>query len=247
MRIRLILGLACSLAALLVSAAEPITVAWRDKAPYHYLDNGIERGFLLLRAKRVFALAELPTVFVERPSKRIWRDFQRGKANYCSIGWYRLPERERVAQFSQPLHVDPPQLLLVNPEALPAIRAHGSFAALMADPGVILGVVDGVSYGPVLDRQIAHSANRIERVTVSPASMVAMLAAGRVDYMLADQADWHYLREHDETLRRIAEYQFRDMPPGLARFIVCSKDLPPSVMGRINRAIRAVAAHSAND
>lgn len=242
MRAALTLGLACGLSTWFAAAAQPITVAWRDKAPYHYLENSTERGFLLLRAKRIFALAEVPTEFVERPSKRIWRDFQRGKSHYCSIGWYRLPEREQVAQFSLPFHVDPPQLLLVNPDALPAIRAHDSFAALMADPGVVLGVVDGVSYGPVLDRQIVHSANRIERVTVSPASMIAMLAAKRIDYMLADQADWHYLRRHDETLGRIAEYQFGDMPPGLERFIVCSKDVPPQVMSRINHAIAELAA-----
>lgn len=237
MKALLLIGATCYWSVLSASAAEPITVAWRDKAPYHYLENGIERGFLLLRAKRIFALADVPAVFVERPSKRIWRDFQRGKARYCSIGWYRLPERERIAQFSLAFHVDPPQMLLVSPQAFPAIQAHASFAALMADPNISLGVVDGVSYGPILDRQITRSANRIERVTVSPARMIAMLAANRIDYMLADQADWQYLRSQDQALSQIAEYQFSDMPPGLERYIVCGKDVPPEVMDRLNHAI----------
>lgn len=238
---RLIVLALCCWPAWLAAAADPITVAWRDKAPYHYLENGIEQGFLLLRAKRIFSSAEAPAVFVERPSKRIWKDFERGKANYCSIGWYRLPERERVAQFSIPFHEDPPHMLLVSLPALPAIQAHGSLASLMADPDVALGVVDGVSYGPILDELIRHSANRVEPVTVSPASLMQMVAANRITYMLADQADWQYQRRQAEELGRIAEYHFSDMPPGLERFIVCSKDVSPAVMSRINQAIRALS------
>ena len=36
-------------------AEQPIAVAWRDKAPYHYNENGIDKGSLLLRAKQLFA------------------------------------------------------------------------------------------------------------------------------------------------------------------------------------------------
>ena len=194
MRALLILGLMGYLTAG-QAIAETITVAWRDKAPYHYRENGQERGFLLLRAKHIFALAKVPARFVERPSKRIWLDFQNGKANYCSIGWYRLPEREQIAQFSQPFHVDPPHMLLVNASALALIQTHKTLTSLLADPSVTLGLVDGVSYGADLDAQIAHSANQIKRMTISPASMVHMLAANRFHYMLVDQADWQHLRE----------------------------------------------------
>lgn len=247
MRAGLIIAALCYWPAWLASAAEPLTVAWRDKAPYHYLENGSERGFLLQRAKRIFALAEVPAVFVERPAKRIWRDFQRGKTAYCSIGWYRLPARERVAQFSLPFHLDPPHVVLTNRAALPAVQGHGTFASLLADPSLTLGLVDGVSYGPILDQQIARSANRIERVTVAPASMMAMLAANRITYMLADQADWQHLRSHDEALSQISEHHFADMPPGLERFILCSQDVPADVMEQINHAIRALATQIAAD
>ncbi|MBS7726050.1 transporter substrate-binding domain-containing protein [Pseudomonas lalucatii] len=223
-------------------AAEPITVAWRDKAPYHYRENGRAQGFLLLRARRLFARAEVPALFVERPSKRIWRDFQRGTRGFCSIGWYRLPERERLAQFSLPFHADPPHTLLASAAALPAIQEHGSFASLLADPDISLGVVDGVSYGPELDALIARSANRVVRVTVAPSGLMQMVAANRMAYMLADQADWHYQRSREAGLGGLAEYGFPDMPPGLQRHILCSRDVPIEVMGRLNRAITALAA-----
>lgn len=244
MRATLIFGLIGSLAAG-HAAAESITVAWRDKPPYHYREEGHERGFLLHRAKRVFALANIPTEFVERPSKRIWLDFENGKKRYCSIGWYKLPEREAIAQFSHPLHVDPPHVLLVNVSALPRIQAHRSLSSLLADPGITLGVVDGVSYGPDLDQRMAHSANQIERMTLSPEGMMRMLAANRINYMLADEADWQFLREQREDLSQVTDYHFSDMPAGLQRFIVCSKDVAADTMERLNRAIAEEALKSA--
>lgn len=218
-------------------ADEPLTVAWRNKAPYHYLDEGVERGFLLKRTRQVFAAAGITTQFVQQPAKRIWYSFEQGTPRYCSFGWYRLPERERIALFSQPLHTDPPQIVLASTQSLATIAAHKSFASLLHDSSLRLGLVDGVSYGPSLDRLIAGSANQISHTTVEPTVMMRMVAANRVDFMLADQADWDYLREHESGLDGIAEQHFADMPPGLDRYIVCSKDVPAELMTRINRAI----------
>lgn len=218
-------------------AADPITVAWRNKAPYHYVDQGVEQGFLLERARQIFVTAGIETQFVQHPAKRIWHSFEQGASRYCSFGWYRLPERERIALFSQAFHTDPPHIVLVSTHALAAIRAHSSFAGVLRDKRITLGLIDGVSYGPSLDHLIAGSANQIRHATVEPTVMMRMVAAHRVDYMLADQADWDYLRQHEKGLDTITEQRFTDMPAGLERHIVCSKDVAPELMTRINHAI----------
>jgi hypothetical protein len=63
----------------------------------------------------VFATAGLEARFVNEPQKRIWANFQHGTTNYCSISWYRLPEREALAQYSQPFHEDLPHTILIAP------------------------------------------------------------------------------------------------------------------------------------
>ena len=68
--------------------AQTITVAWRDKPPIHYSENGADKGPVLERAKKVFALAGIDARFIREPSKRIWANFQAGTTNYCSFGWY---------------------------------------------------------------------------------------------------------------------------------------------------------------
>lgn len=230
--------LSATMAAL--AAAAPLTVAWRDKAPYHYLENGTEHSFLLKRARQIFDTAGVPAQFVEEPAKRIWANFAVGAASYCSIGWYRLPEREAIAQFSEVFHTDPPHTLLVAPAALQQVKAHRSLALLLADPDVTLGVVDGVSYGPEIDAMIKAARNKIDRKTVTPAQMTRSVAANRVSYMFIDRDDYEYLRERDEFMRMTLQVDFPDMPRGLNRYIVCSKDVPREVMAKLNRAIDTV-------
>ncbi|PWF55320.1 hypothetical protein C7C56_002460 [Massilia glaciei] len=224
------------------AAAAPLTVAWRDKAPYHHTENGVERGFLLARAKAVFAGAGIEAQFVMEPAKRIWANLDNGTPNYCSIGWYRLPGRERVAQYSKPLHTDLPHTILVAPGAAARVRAHPTLRALLADPGLTLGVVDGVSYGARLDALIAASGNRIDRRTVIPTRMMRMLAAGRVSFMFIDREDLAYLSGREPGVREALRHDFADMPAGLARHLVCGKDVAPALMERIDKAIDKVRA-----
>ena len=221
----------------LAGLAQNITVAWRDKPPYHYSENGIDRGFLLERARQIFAAAGLNANFVKEPPKRIWANFQSGVTDYCSIGWYRLPEREAMAQFSAPIHIDPPHTLLASPDMVAQVRAHASIYSLLADKSLTLGVVDGVSYGASLDALINASANQVLRRTVEPAAMVRMTAANRVSFMFIDRDDLAYLRERDSNLGNAVRIDLPDMPPGLQRYILCSKDVPAATIVRINRVI----------
>jgi polar amino acid transport system substrate-binding protein len=172
--------LACCLLAWSSPAAlgQEITVSWRDKPPYHYVDGEQGRGFLLARGKRVFAAAGVPAQFVMEPSKRIWASFQSGKTNYCSLGRYKMPERDAFAQYTRPIQVDPPQVLLVAEGALPKVKGYKSLAALLAEPGFELGLTDGTSLGPQLDALVAGSANTVTRRTVDASTLIRMVAAG---------------------------------------------------------------------
>jgi len=237
---------ACLGLAALAAASPPITVAWRDKPPYHYTENGEAKGFLLQRAQDVFAKAGIEAHFINEPQKRIWANFAHGATNYCSISWYDLPERERVAQFSAAIHVDAPHTVLVSPAAIAQVKAHATLASLLADPALTLGVVDGVSYGPELDAMIAHSTNQIMRRTVEATNMMRMLAVGRASFMFADRADWDFYRQHEPTLRVVVQHEFPDLPPGQKRHIACSKDIGADVMGRLNAAIAASAGPAPN-
>lgn len=220
--------------------APAITVAWRDRPPYHYTENGVDKGVVLERAKQVFADAGLSARFVKMPSKRIWANFVAHTSNFCSIGWYRIPEREPYSQFSAPILSDPPQVVLVAPSAVAKVDTHATLASLLADPTLSLGLVDGVSYGAPLDARIRAAASQAVPRTVDAASMIRMVAAGRFAFTFSDADDWRYARAHDATLQAAQQRDYPDMPPGLKRYIMCTKDVPAASMARLNRAIEAL-------
>jgi uncharacterized protein (TIGR02285 family) len=236
--------LALSLALPALAAPPAITVAWRDKPPYHFVENGEEKGFLLERSRKVFELAKVNATFVREPSKRIWANFQNGARSYCSIGWYFLPERLPFVQYSAPMHTDEPHVILVAPGSAAAVAQHATLKSLLADKSLTLGVVDGVSYGIGIDALIQSSTNQVLRRVVDPNGMVRMLAAGRASFMFIDQEDYNHLQQVEPSIRQAIKRDFPDMPPGLQRYIVCSKDVAPMVVARLNRAISTTLERS---
>ena len=220
-----------------LAAPPAVTVAWRDKPPYHFVENGEEKGFLLERARKVFELAKVNANFVREPSKRIWANFQNGARNYCSIGWYFLPERLPFVQYSAPMHTDEPHVVLVAQSQAAAVANHTTLKSLLADKALTLGVVDGVSYGIGIDALIQSSQNQVLKRVVDPNGMVRMLGAGRASFMFIDREDYNHLLHVEPTIKQTVRRDFPDMPPGLQRYIVCSKDVAPMAIARINRAI----------
>ncbi|MFS2007925.1 substrate-binding periplasmic protein [Duganella sp. CT11-25] len=221
------------------SAPQQLTVAWRDKPPYHYVAADASRGFLLERAQQIFKSAGVPARFVSEPQKRIWANFQHGATNYCSISWYKLPEREAIAQYTQPIHEDLPHTILISPSAVARVRSHATLDSLLADPDLTLGVVDGVSYGPALDLMIKNSKNHVMSRTVETTLMMRMLTAGRASYMFVDREDWDFFRQKEKVMQAAVQYDLPGMPAGMRRHIVCSKDVPQETMDKLNKAIAA--------
>jgi len=220
--------------------AQEITVAWRENPPYNYTEQGVEKGFLLARGKRIFEQAQVPAQFVTEPTKRIWAKFRVGTPSYCSLGRYHLAEREPVMQYSLPIHIDPPRIVLMSAEAAKRARQYKRLSELLADPSLTLGMSDGGSFGTDIDDMLKSAATKVERRTVESPLMMKLLAADRISFVFADRYSWHYLKQHDPAARDIVAREFPDMPAGQKRYLVCSKDVSPEVMHRLNAAIKSM-------
>jgi polar amino acid transport system substrate-binding protein len=241
-QIRSLLALIC-LASLptLQLHAETITVAWRQKPPQQYIENGKEKGALLELAKQVFADTKLNARFVEEPAKKIWHNFSNGTTNYCSFGWYKISGREAIVQFSQSFHKDPPHTLIVSAKALNKVQTHKTLMNLLQDSQLSLAIVDGVSYGETIDDLFRQSKNRIIRSSAAPAIMARMINADRASFMLIDREDWHHLQATESNLNELTQLDMQDMPPGLDRYIICSNDVAQAVMNKINLSLAKIA------
>jgi polar amino acid transport system substrate-binding protein len=236
--------LALCLQVSLPSQAQTLTVAWRIKPPHQYLENGQGKGSLLELTKRVFSESKIPTRFVDEPAKRIWQNFANGTKNYCSFGWYKIPERETLVQYSDSLHKDPPHILLVGNSVLSKVQTHKNLKSLFADTSLSLAIVDSVSYGTALDQLFASSQNKIIRSTAAPMIMARMVNANRASMMLIDREDWQYLSSKEERLSELTQVDIDGIPAGLDRYIVCGKDVAPSIMNKINASLAKITANN---
>ena len=219
-------------------AAPPILIEYRDKPPYSFTNNGKPSGFLLERTVSIFRQAGILVDFEEVPVKRIIFDIKTDRLPACSPGWYKLPEREEFARFSLPIHQDRPHVVLAGPDSAAAIRAKQTLKALLADSAFVMGVVDGVSYGPEIDGWIASLPNKPMRVTVTPLQLAKMIASRRADFMMIDQDDLEVMnKDHEADALGMQRIDFPDPPQGLKRYIMCSKSVEPAVIEKMNAAI----------
>ena len=225
------------------AGAQSLQMVFRDKPPYSFIDNGVAKGFLLERTRRVLNLAGIAAEFLEMPPKRIFFEIEKNEQAICSFGWYKIPERERYARFSAPLHQDKPHVVLAGPRSANAVRKHGTLAALMSDPALTMAGADGVSYGPELDAIISRFAGKVDLSLQSPLQVVKKVAAKRADFMFIDQEDFNYLTESSVDFRNdgMVRIDYPDMPAGLKRYILCSQRVHENTMQKINAAIGKVS------
>jgi polar amino acid transport system substrate-binding protein len=219
-----------------------IAVQYRDKPPYSYTKDDKPAGFLMERTVEIFKRANLGASYEEAPVKRITQNIQKNGAPLCSPGWYKLSEREVFALFSLPIHEDKPHLVLVGSHALERARTARTLKELFANPELKLGEVSGASYGAELDNMIGTTAQTAMDSTVTPLGMAKMIKFKRADYMLIDEEDYSFLNQRGEVdAADVKPLRYVDMPPGLKRYIMCSKSVGADVMERINTAIRQLA------
>ena len=171
-----------TLALPLGASAQSLLMVFRDKPPYSFMDGGVAKGFLLERTRRVLSAAGVEAQFQEMPPKRLFFEIEKNEQAICSFGWYKIPEREKFARFSVPLHQDKPHVVLVGPGSVGAVRKHGTLKELMADSTLVMAVADGVSYGPELDQLILKFAGKVDRSLQSPLHVVKKVAARRADH-----------------------------------------------------------------
>jgi polar amino acid transport system substrate-binding protein len=218
---------------------EPLRVIFREKPPYSYTQNGLQKGFLLERTKELLAKAEIKAVFDVVPPLRIFHLIEGNKEPICSFGWYRTPERERFARFSRPIWTDKPQVVVANASSAPRIRQYKTLKNLFADTGEKMILAGGTSYGPEFDALIAGAKVKVESPITSPLNVAKMVSARHADFMLMDQEDFDYLIATEPSLpkEKLVKIKFPDMPAGLNRYILCSQQVSAGVMNRLNRAI----------
>ena len=230
--LRLLATLAIGMGA--IHAEEPLKVLYNERPPYMVAKDGEVTGLTADAAAYALRKAGIPFQWVEIPSARQLFMLQENQGRLAALGWYRNPERERFAKFSNALYQDR-QIAVLARSDNSRVASADSLPRLLEDRGLTLLVKAGYSYGRFLDEQIAKSRPRIMRVTVENLSMIRMVGARRADYMFIspEEAEASLPRSGvppgDLRLNTLA-----DMPAGEKRYLMFSLMVDDETIRRIN-------------
>lgn len=218
--------------------AETLIVGFIDRPAYSWQQDGKAHGLFIDIARDILTRAGIDHQFRPLPPKRMLKDVEEGKEPLCVVGNFKTPEREAYAVFTKPIYQNKPIGILINRRQEPAFTPYRTLGELTAAPNLRLGYIDGFSYGNAVDAFIGKmTGTKISRVTTQ-SGMVGMLAAGRFDYMFADQEEYEALalavNVAPETIRLLT---FPDVPEGNKRHLMCSKAVPRHIIERIDAAI----------
>lgn len=224
------------LAALPSAAQDTVHVAYSERPPYVFVQpDGTPAGLTGTPAAAAFKAAGIHVQWHVVPTNRQLYMVRDASSRSCAIGWFATPERQQYAKFTKPIYRDRSWVIITN--AGFAARGIGSLEELARLRDIRVLVKDNFSYGP-LETFIRQWQPVMAVSTASTLKMVQSVSKGVVDLMFVAEDEGQYIirhhGEHDTNLRLL---QFKDMPRGMERHIMCSKAVPDQVIERLNKAI----------
>ena len=221
-------------------ADEVLTVYYFHRPPYYInQDDGDATGLLVEITRMILDHAGIPYAFVDFPPKRILKNIAQTEYS-CSVGWFKNAERETFARFSDPIYQDLPMGVVLRPSSLSLLVEKPALSALLQS-GLMLGVVDGFSYGAQIDEAIVQLKPSIYAISCETENLLKMIQSKRIDYAFMAPEELGYVFEKNPLMKSDLQFiEIADQREGNFRYLMFSRGVGPEVIERVNKSIATV-------
>jgi len=222
------------------AAAESIDLAITSRPPYYVFEkDGSVSGIIATPVQRIFTAAGIEFRWVDLATNRQLKVVKDNKSRVCAVGWFKNPEREKFAKYTEAIYQNKPLIAMVRKDN-EAVKAHRTLRDLMKDRGLRMGKKLGYSYGPLVDGLVQELAPIVVETAQNNIKMTRMLVGRRFDYLISAPEEGEYLIEELGFARDVVTMVgFDDLPPGNKRYILCSHSVSDQTIEKLNAAIRA--------
>lgn len=223
-----------------VKATPPIRLYYFERIPYAVKDSqGEVSGLYATPAANAFKNARIPFQWKNMPFKRQLVTIKHNKERACGIGWFKTPEREVFARFTEAIYQDKPAIS-ISRKGNSVLERHKEVKTLLKDRQVKLLVKDSFSYGPYIDGLIKNYNPEVVVVASSTnIQMLQMILSGRADYFfVAEEEAEHIIRTAGYGVSQFQLQHYSDMPAGNRRYITCSQQVSTEIIDLLNRALK---------
>ena len=222
-----------------VSAEDIIQVYYEERTPYAVTGpQGDVSGLTATPTENAFRHAGINFQWKKMPFKRQLQTIKYNKKIACGIGWFKKPEREAFALFTNVIYQDRPSIT-ISKQGNEIVAKHDDVSGLLNDKSLKLLVKDDFSYGSYIDALIDRYAP--ERVVVGGSNniqMLQMLLSGRADYFFVSEEEAEELiTSAGQQLDRFQTQHYSDMPAGNKRYIACSQQVTEEKVELLNQAL----------
>ena len=218
-----------------------IMVHYHQRSPYYIRDEDGVHGLCMDPVIKAFETSGLAFQLVETPAKRQLKIIEQNKGRDCIVGWFKIPDREKIGKFTLPIYQDKPMIALAGKHAgLPG--KYDSVETILKNRDLTLLRKDGYSYGGFLDEKIDDFKPRQEMTTAENLSMLKMIHSRRADYFFITKEEAKNLLELSGF--PLSDFQlvvFSDIPKGNKRYLLCSRQVGDEVIEKLNAALGASA------
>lgn len=215
-----------------------VTILFHIRPPYAYYgqDQQVE-GLLSAPVSAALARAGMNADWVEMPPARQTEEIKRAMHATCGLGWFKRPEREAFASFTNPIYQDRPTVVVARKDD--ARFTDGmSLQDSFKDPARMLAVRIGYSYGAAIDAWIKSLQPRAEVSSATNEQLLGMIVQGRVDYaMMAPEEAEELLGSRPELGAALRPVTLSDAPDGEFRYLMCSQATSAALIALINDAL----------
>ncbi len=212
--------------------SQKLDVYYIDKEPYYYKDRDKVSGFLFKKAEKYFEqLNGVAVSYSEMPPKRILFDLEELEGNFCSIGWFKNKERALKYWYSPILYRDRSMVLIIEKKYQKDLSMHGRFYDFIKNTPLKIDVVNGYSYGELIDEVIAKFPSSFNKESSDNNKLIRLLKNERTNGILMMEEEFeHFSQKETILLDKYTIKTFSDFPKGNERYIICSKKTSPKIL-----------------
>jgi|APSaa5957512535_1039671.scaffolds.fasta_scaffold96399_1 polar amino acid transport system substrate-binding protein len=231
---------AAVLSCLPFSSANSADIDWlvHERPPFRmWIDDTTVTGLFVEQAAKVFREAGVSFEWRRSSASRTQTLLEKNRGAICSTGWFKTEKRQAYAKFSKPFYQGNGTGALVRNDHT-EVLLYKTFEELLADKHLSVGVRRKWSYGKYFDALLEKNGTKKVVHDQTNAGSIAMLAAGRFDYLLisVDTSDF-LMNSVDRAKGKLKVLKMTDAPAGDLRYIMCSNNVSDEIMGRLNDAI----------
>ena len=177
--------------------------------------------------------------FIETPPNRIILEIKKTENFYCSIGWFKNPDRENFAKFSLPIYQNKPVVILTNKKQRHLFSPYKTLKEVFSDKSLIMATMSAFSYGTFIDKLMKDDFPKTHEISSKQELLPTLIMSGRVAYMLIAPEEIEALvRSPGLNPADFVSVTMSDIPTGNKRYLMFSKGVSDGIIERINLSVR---------